>query len=143
MPAVPCDPQKNTKYYYAPESAACPSYYRIFTQLERADDPESLNLGCTAESGCGAVDYFPELGEDATKLNYGDSEGVQFYGKSGVVNPPPSSGTPTPTPVVSRYCCPGGGGSSCNSYNPSTGSCAGGTSFETADECRDFCNNLN
>ena|SRR3989344_2744782 len=39
MSQIPCDPTSDTSYLYDYENDACPGWYRIYTKLEYAQDP--------------------------------------------------------------------------------------------------------
>ncbi len=40
--SVPCDPVSKASYHYDYDDAACPSWYRIYADLENEDDPDLL-----------------------------------------------------------------------------------------------------
>ena len=134
---IPCDPKTLAKYYYAPEGSLCPSYYRVFSSLERETDEAISALGCNSETGCGASTYFPELGEEANNLNYGISQGVTFYQSSGRENQPPASGGDDGPPQQNlRYCCVQ---RVCNAYSHQDDNLCGGSLHETQAECIAAC----
>lgn len=116
LATIPCDPQTETKYLYAPEAgASCAHYYRVFSNLEVDIDPVVEELNCHTLSGCGAYTYFgEELGLDSLEYNYGVSEGVPVFVSDGI-SPPGASGWCCTTP--GETCAHWGGG-------PDDGTCS-------------------
>ena len=108
MASIPCDP------LYAPVGAACPTAYRVFSNLESDLDPIIEELGCNTANGCGAFAFFEaELGLAATEYDYGISEGVQLYDTDG------------DSPIgMSGFCCQNHG-SNCDiwTYDPENNVC--------------------
>lgn len=42
MSVVPCDPMTNASYYYEHEDSTCPSWYRIYTNLDNLADADII-----------------------------------------------------------------------------------------------------
>lgn len=125
---IPCDPGTEQSYIYYPEEAPtepdCPQNYRVWADLYKTDDPQSVELNCGDIYGCGL--YSIEsirtgLGLEAIEYNYGVSEGVPV--SAGGIN----------TNLTEGYCCQGAG-TSCDSWTGGTALCVVGP-FEDADEC--------
>jgi len=76
---IPQDPTTKQPYEYTPEAEAnYPSYYWAFTVLEKEDDSQIIELGCS--SGCGPTE------EDAEDYNYyitSPNAPNPFYASSG------------------------------------------------------------
>lgn len=112
LASVPCDPQTQTKYLYAPEESSCPHYYRVFANLEIDSDPIVAELGCNNDLGCGAYEFFEEeLGNLALEYNYGVSEGAPVHSGSGTI-PPGTSGWCCSSPM-----------DQCNAWTSGNGVC--------------------
>lgn len=41
---IPCDPKTKQSYFYENEGTSCPSWYRIYANLENTQDPEGPNF---------------------------------------------------------------------------------------------------
>jgi len=41
---IPCDPQTDSSYYYEHEDSVCPSWYRIYTNLENLHDEDIIGV---------------------------------------------------------------------------------------------------
>lgn len=48
---IPCDPKTKESYLYEPQSGTCPTWYRLYVNLENDQDPAISKVGCT--NGCG------------------------------------------------------------------------------------------
>ena len=123
---IPCDPQNEKYYLYAPYdntggSGTCDGF-RVWANLEKDDDPVITALHCESASGCGAFDIFggpPEnLGAEASEYNYGVSEGVPVF-----------TGDPD-TYLDNGFCCAG----VCNAWSSGSGACAD-EPYGSYDEC--------
>lgn len=126
LESVPCDPETETKYLYAPEESSCPHYYRVFSNLEVNSDPIVAELGCDTSLGCGAFEYFEEeLGVLALEYNYGVSEGAPVYAGSGAI-PPGTSGWCCSSPM-----------DQCNAWTEGNGVCV--QFFYELDTCNAAC----
>ncbi len=66
---IPCDPGTKSSYFYDYESAACPSWYRIYTNLDNIDTATAPQCGPN-----GAFNYFASSpNAPACNLNITDS----------------------------------------------------------------------
>lgn len=54
IPRIPCDPVTKSSYYYDYEDTSCPSWYRIYANLENENDSAAFS-SCGPE---GAYNYF-------------------------------------------------------------------------------------
>jgi len=80
---IPCDPTTGASYFYEYEDSSCPSWYRIYTNLENLSDPD-------IDGACGpgyAFNYYetsPNAPDpDCTELeegNGGEIPSEDFYG---------------------------------------------------------------
>lgn len=124
---IPCDPGDLQPYIYYPEPepevADCPQHYRVWANLYREDDPQSIELNCGHSGGCGLtsiteiVEDIVGSAEEASEYNYGVSEGV-----------PVSLGDPE---VL--ICCSDGG--ACNAWLENNGSICFIGPFITYEAC--------
>lgn len=48
---IPCNPTTKASYFIEVEDSTCPSWYRIYVNLENVNDPDINKVGCTW--GCG------------------------------------------------------------------------------------------
>lgn len=74
---VPCDPNGGS-YLFEPEGKACPSWYRIYVNLDYKQDPEIPKIGC--QYGCGpnlAFNYYVSSPNAPPAPN---TPGVDFFG---------------------------------------------------------------
>lgn len=141
---IPCDPLRQHSYVYAPQDHDCPQSYRVYSILERTDDPVIVELGCAGAVGCGANDLsvldgvwdgLEGFGLSSEDFRYGVSEGVPVYTGAGF--------------LTSGFCCMcDDQGGACN-YNPDgdTELCVGGfyadaASCESATNCDSHCQTL-
>lgn len=80
MSKVPCDPMTNASYYYEHEDLNCPSWYRIYTNLDNLTDVDIIGE-------CGpdySFNYFlssPNAPDpECTETGDGGETGENFYG---------------------------------------------------------------
>jgi type II secretory pathway pseudopilin PulG len=85
---IPCDPTTDASYYYEPEDATCPEWYRLYTVLENEKDADLISsIGPQGDfnyyaSSPNAPIPIPSSSGDS------DSEESDFYGcRSGVCVP--------------------------------------------------------
>lgn len=113
---VPCDPLNESPYLYAPHDndggTGTDGGYRVWTKLEKDDDPVIADLGCDGVTGCGAGIYFATL-PNAEEYNYGVSEGVPVLNSS------------AGSYLTSGDCCNIEGGT-CESWSYGSGTCVNG-----------------
>lgn len=96
LETVPCDPQTGRPYLYLAEAAACPNWFKLYSQLRNAQDPAIAKIGCSAgvdPSGTG-VSY-----------NYGVSSTNVRVCEGAAASPPPS-GSPAGSPAGSPPASP-------------------------------------
>lgn len=79
---IPCDPETKSSYYYDYENSACPSWYRVYADLDNTLDP-------AAQASCGpngAFNYYAGS-PNAPSCNL-QTNGGGFYGcRNGVCKP--------------------------------------------------------
>lgn len=124
---IPCDPKDESYYLYLPYDstggAGTCDGFRVWSKLEKTDDPVITSLSCNGATGCGAFAYFEaEIGNDAIGYNYGVSEGVPVLAGAfeEIINPGLENG----------YCCSG----VCNVWSSGEGYCPDGPYVDVA-EC--------
>jgi prepilin-type N-terminal cleavage/methylation domain-containing protein len=97
MSKVPCDPMTNASYYYEHEDTGCPSWYRIYTNLDNLTDadiagecgpdysfnyflsspnapnPECTEIGDGGENGGTGEDFYGCFGGSCLPINWDPS----------------------------------------------------------------------
>ena len=90
MSKVPCDPMTNASYYYEHEDSDCPSWYRIYTNLDNLTDIDILGE-CGPDYSFNYYDSSPNAPDpDCVETGSGGNGGTgeDFYGCfSGVCQP--------------------------------------------------------
>ena len=129
MSVVPCDPTTDASYIYEHEDSECPSWYRIYTNLNNLTDIDitglcgpgySFNYFVTSPNAsdpdCIAID---EGGGDETPFPGGGDPGEDFYGCFGGACVPINWDPARPGPE----CDPNYGSGTCYGQctNPDTG----------------------
>ncbi len=74
---IPCDPTTGTSYYYEQEGSACPSWYRIYANLQ------NLSGACGPGYAFNYYETSPNAPDpDCTEVENGDGNGAptQYYG---------------------------------------------------------------
>ena len=78
QPTIPCEPQVDTPYYYAPMDCIATGCrkYRLLTSLAYLQDPDIPRVGCSPKLGCGG--QASDLADDLlpSKYNYGVAAGM-------------------------------------------------------------------
>jgi len=98
----PCDSKPKRDYTYEREASTCPSWYRVYANLENEGDKDIEKLGCG--TGCGpgsAFNYYVSspnvVGPLAGPVGVVDTPFTPSPTGSPIPTPPPAA-TPTPAP---------------------------------------------
>lgn len=128
---IPCDPISKQPYYYEPLANQCGGY-RVYTLLEKTDDPAITTVGCHPTLGCG----------NGSGYNYGIAEGATVYNPDGIApipSPSPLASAGDPTPGSGNYACDPDG--ICNYYgDPGAAGCP--VTFDQDNQCNNQCGKL-
>lgn len=98
---VPCDPKTKSQYTYFSDNTACSSWFKLYANLERNDDPAINVTGC--RFGCGPQCQYnfgissPNVDLDRCTPTPGPTNTPMPTSTIGPTN------TPTPTPI--QYVC--------------------------------------
>lgn len=86
LSSLPCDPEHPKKdYLYQYDPTSCPSWYRLYTDLNSNEDLDSVDLGC-AMGGCGL--QYPPAPTPKYGYDYGvSSTNIEVSNAFNCINP--------------------------------------------------------
>ena len=103
LSGIPCDPKTHKAYAYYTSIASCSTWFKLYTNLERSDDPNINWSGCSF--GCGPQCQYnfgissPNIGLD--RCTPTPSPSIKPSSAATPTRGP--TNTPTPTPI--QYVC--------------------------------------